>query len=189
MYDDIPSERVIVEAFVHSLYPQGKAIAAMIGPAGNIKAHAALIRVLAIGEGVGIFLTGIDAVGNESVIDQPFIANIDHIQPLLAGRLAEITDRQNAALVQGATALQLGIADPGIFKSLFAEAGVLQTHFFIDVAGRTKGLAPFGFPGQGAGGEMVHGAGSEGMGSAGGRSLTVYGPGSDGIDSGKEGEQ
>lgn len=79
--------------------------------------------------------------------------------------------------MESAAALQLGIADPGVFKSLFAEAGVLETHFLIEIVGGAKGFVPFCFPeGSAVGGKLAGGAG-----------FMINGSGGDGMDG--DGEQ
>src|SRR5579872_5315228 len=93
MQYDLPLQRHIVIAGIHSLQLQGKTIVAYIGALGHIESEAALIRIRFVGKSGRIFIAGILTVSDISAIQQPFVLHVDHIHSLLPGGLTKIADR------------------------------------------------------------------------------------------------
>ena len=83
--DDIAPGCIVIKSLVYAFYAQGEPIHTGIGAGGDIKSQAAFAGLASIGERIGEFFTGVDAMCNISTVQQPPVTDIDHIHPLITG--------------------------------------------------------------------------------------------------------
>ena len=130
MDDDVPFTGQAVEASVHSIDAEGKAVLAEIGAPGDVEAQAAFVGFGCVGKGVSELFAGADAMGDVVAVEELASAHVDDIHSLQAGGLAEVTDGEYIRIVQGVFFQQPVIADQCVFQDFFIQAGVCQLHFF-----------------------------------------------------------
>ena len=73
------------------------------------------------------------AMRHISIHQNLLLIHVQHIQPLVPGRLAEITDRQYIGPVQPMMIQQIVISFEGIFKSLLRQPYLLQVELLIQI--------------------------------------------------------
>lgn len=92
----------------------------MVGGGGDIKTKAAFTGFHTVGKRRGELFTGIDPVRHIGAVQHPAIANIDHIESLIARGLTEVADGKDVRSAQQTFFLQFVITGPRGFKRLAA---------------------------------------------------------------------
>ena len=100
MYNDSTAGGVVIKSLVHTFDTERHAIDTGVGPLRDIETKAALAGLHFIRKRIGKLLTGINTVRNIGTIQDLAVADVYDIQALIAGRLTEVTDRQNAGFTQ-----------------------------------------------------------------------------------------
>ena len=105
---------------------------AVIGVAGHEKAEATLEAAGLIGEFPGIDLPRIPAVGDEGMVQDLLVDEIDDIKSLLVARFAVVDDGNNTPLRYGIFSLQIVIADKGVAEDCEIQAPLFKSDRFIE---------------------------------------------------------
>jgi len=137
VHDHRAGGSVGIEAFIEALQAQRVAMLALILLPRHVKAEAAHVALVGVGEVGSFVFARVVAVGYQGVEKHFMRIQIEHPQALFGRRQIEVDDRQ-ALLVFGEAAglLEVEVASQCFLKHLKPQALLLGPEAGIEVAGR-----------------------------------------------------
>ena len=92
---------IVVDAFLESFEDEGVSVASLVGVFGEVESEGTLVGSLFIGEGGGVVVAAVLAVGYHRREEEFVLLHIEHIEPLFGGGFREIDEGEYLALAVG----------------------------------------------------------------------------------------